>query len=417
MIARGLNKDCACSTLDKALLEKEFSRHPDLKSFYQDLKATRPHLFSNTSVFLSQKDFDQLTHFSQVLEKTIQNSTFQSMVLSYAPEIAQKASLQKGVFMGLDFHLNEDGPKLIEINTNAGGAYLNLLLARAHVSCCQEMNEVVQPSGKFSQMEEEFYEMFMQEWKLQHPEQKLKKLAIVDDAPANQYLFPEFLLFQKLLSQQGVKVLIVDGSEFKFENGKLTHENETIDLIYNRLTDFYLEDEKHRAIKDAYLGQAVVLTPNPHHHALYAHKANLTLLSDAEKLSLFGLSPEEQQLLLSALPQTIMVTENNADTLWSQRASWFFKPVRGYGSKATYRGDKLTTRVWGEIKQSSYVAQRLIPPAKRIVRIGESTNDLKNDIRLYTYGGKVQLMCARLYEGQTTNFRTEGGGFAPVLIV
>jgi hypothetical protein len=26
----------------------------------------------------------------------------------------------------------------------------------------------------------------------------------------------------------------------------------------------------------------------------------------------------------------------------------------------------------------------------------------------------VQLVCARLYQGQTTNFRTPGGGFAPV---
>ena len=26
----------------------------------------------------------------------------------------------------------------------------------------------------------------------------------------------------------------------------------------------------------------------------------------------------------------------------------------------------------------------------------------------------IQLVCARLYEGQTTNFRTAGGGFAPV---
>jgi hypothetical protein len=29
----------------------------------------------------------------------------------------------------------------------------------------------------------------------------------------------------------------------------------------------------------------------------------------------------------------------------------------------------------------------------------------------------VQLLAARTYQGQTTNFRTEGGGFAPVLQV
>ncbi len=39
---------------------------------------------------------------------------------------------------------------------------------------------------------------------------------------------------------------------------------------------------------------------------------------------------------------------------------------------------------------------------------------LKLDLRNYAYDGRVQLVAARLYQGQTTNFRTAGGGFAPV---
>jgi hypothetical protein len=39
---------------------------------------------------------------------------------------------------------------------------------------------------------------------------------------------------------------------------------------------------------------------------------------------------------------------------------------------------------------------------------------LKADLRCYTYAGEVKLVTARLYQGQTTNFRTPGGGFAPV---
>jgi hypothetical protein len=36
-------------------------------------------------------------------------------------------------------------------------------------------------------------------------------------------------------------------------------------------------------------------------------------------------------------------------------------------------------------------------------------------VRNYVYEGEVLLRAARLYEGQTTNFRTPGGGFAPVI--
>ena len=39
---------------------------------------------------------------------------------------------------------------------------------------------------------------------------------------------------------------------------------------------------------------------------------------------------------------------------------------------------------------------------------------LKVDLRNYVYDGEVLLIAARLYQGQTTNFRTPGGGFAPV---
>jgi len=39
---------------------------------------------------------------------------------------------------------------------------------------------------------------------------------------------------------------------------------------------------------------------------------------------------------------------------------------------------------------------------------------LKFDLRDYVYDGRVQWLAARLYQGQTTNFRTPGGGFAPV---
>lgn len=68
--------------------------------------------------------------------------------------------------------------------------------------------------------------------------------------------------------------------------------------------------------------------------------------------------------------------------------------------------------MWGEILASSYVAQELVLPSAR--RIDTQTS-MKVDVRNYVYDGRVQLLAARLYQGQTTNMRTAGGGFAPVL--
>jgi hypothetical protein len=49
--------------------------------------------------------------------------------------------------------------------------------------------------------------------------------------------------------------------------------------------------------------------------------------------------------------------------------------------------------------------------------VGDETVARKVDVRLYTYDGRPLLAAARLYQGQTTNFRTEGGGFAPVFFL
>lgn len=70
-------------------------------------------------------------------------------------------------------------------------------------------------------------------------------------------------------------------------------------------------------------------------------------------------------LLADAVPTTVEVTPDNADDLWQRRRDLFFKPAGGYGSKAAYRGDKLTRGVWARIAAGGCVAQRFAPPGER----------------------------------------------------
>jgi hypothetical protein len=113
-----------------------------------------------------------------------------------------------------------------------------------------------------------------------------------------------------------------------------------------------------------------------------------------------------------------LVRAEDAEQWWAERKQWFFKPVSGYGGKGAYRGEKLTKRVFEEILQSEYVAQRLAVPGERKVCVqANPPQSLKYDVRCYVYDGTIQLIAARLYQGQTTNFRTPGGGFAQVRLV
>jgi uncharacterized circularly permuted ATP-grasp superfamily protein len=120
---------------------------------------------------------------------------------------------------------------------------------------------------------------------------------------------------------------------------------------------------------------------------------------------------------LAGVPRTVLVTNDNSQALWAARKKLFFKPAGGHGSKAVYRGDKLTKGPWAEIIRGGYVAQDFAAPSERMIKLDGTAERRKMDVRLYTYDGQNLLTTARLYQGQTTNFRTPGGGFAPVFVI
>jgi hypothetical protein len=262
--------------------------------------------------------------------------------------------------------------------------------------------------------EDEVLRMFRSEWRLARAERPLERIAIVDDEPAAQYLHPEFLLFRELFERAGLAAVVVDPRELRHADGRLWHGTTPIDLVYNRLTDFTLAGEASAALRAAYVANDVVVTPHPRAHALHADKRNLVLLCDAARLGALGVGDDDARVLAAGIPRTVLVDPAAGDDWWRDRKRWFFKPVDGYGGKAAYRGDKLTRGTWQRILERPYVAQAIVPPSERTIEVGGVEQQLKLDLRNYVYDGRVQLVAARLYQGQTTNFRTAGGGFAPV---
>jgi hypothetical protein len=405
--AAGLNKSCYCKTLNRDLL----SQLLQADSLTNEIFTSHPQLFANTAVFISDQQQKQIQAILQAIETVIHLPGFQSQLISQE----QPRNSARGVFVGVDFHINDAGPKVIEINTNAGGGFLNAALLAAQTACCEVLNPAV---PKIEQdLQKNFVEMFREEWRLARGDAALQNMVILDQSPDTQFLYPEFRVAQKVLQSAGINCWILDPSDLRWDGQVLFYQQYKIDAIYNRLTDFSLSQIEHQDLRQAYDRDAVLITPNPWHHAIYADKRNLILLSDAELLRKSGATESDIDLLINAIPKTVLVTADKADQLWQNRKQLFFKPAMGYGSKAAYRGDKITSKVWQEILQGDYIAQALVPPAQRGMLLDQQTTELKMDIRAYAYQGKLQLLAARLYQGQTTNFRTAGGGFAPVFVV
>jgi hypothetical protein len=416
-----LNRECFCITVDPAALRRELEFDPATRDLYATLTATHPHLFARNPIFVGRGDVAAMQGLIDAVEVVVRLPQYREAVLAWAPAIARFDPGTVGALSSFDFHLTPSGPKLIEINTNAGGAFLSAALARAQRACCAPVLESIEQSpgvpAEVASLPDRLIEMFLAEWRRQRGrEAVLRRVAIVDEAPGQQYLYPEFLLAAHVFRSHGIDAVICDPAALAVERGVLRHASGAIDLVYNRLTDFGLEEPAHATLRQAYLEGIAVVTPHPRAHALYADKRNLALLGDMGRLREWGVSPATRDVLAAAIPKTELVTVERADELWARRRGLFFKPVSGFGGKATYRGEKLTRRVWSEIVAGDYVAQALVPPSSRSVRLdaGPAASTMKLDLRCYVYDGRVLSLAARLYQGQVTNFRTPGGGFATV---
>ena len=410
-----LNRDCFCFSLDRDALAHALDAELGQPGRSALMRERCPSVFAAQPVFVAAPQLQRIAQVVRAVESVVALPAFREQALAAAPAIARLgAGGALGVFFGYDFHLDRGRLGLIEINTNAGGAMLNAMLARAQRSCCAAMDAMVPTRASVAAFEQRLVDMFRQEWRLAGNERPLTSIAIVDEAPERQYLYPEFLLFQRLFERHGLRAVIADPAALQWRDGALWHGALAIDLVYNRLTDFYLEQPDSAALREAYEQQCVVLTPHPQAHALYADKRQLALFSDAARLHALGVPEATRQVLLENVPHTEVVKAADGDRLWAARRGLFFKPVAGYGSRAAYRGDKLTKRVWEEILAGDYVAQAIMPPGERLIEDEDTAQTMKFDLRAYAYGGEVQWVAARLYQGQTTNFRTPGGGFAPV---
>lgn len=368
-----------------------------------DLAGKRAH----TDIAIGAGDVARMNDVVAAVHDVLENPVYQEAALARAPEIARRAPQRvAGLFSGFDFHLTSDGPRLIEINTNAGGAFFGVLLDDA---AARAGDAQARPQSHWAQI---FMRHIREEWSLAgHGE--LRAVAIVDDAPDDQFLRLEFQLAARMLRDEGIEAVIADPRALSFRDGRLWCGALAIDLVYNRLTSFALDRDVDHALRDALVHGAAVVSPDPRNHALLACKHNLVRLRDDEFLRAAGVDGRVRATLQSAVPKTVALTTENEPSLWAERSKYYFKPSSGFGSRAVYDGAKLTANTWQQIAaDGSYVAQDRVE-APRVDVDGVA---MRYDVRTFAYGREAFMRLARVYRGQTTNFRTPGGGFAPVRV-
>lgn len=362
---------------------------------------------SRVTAYLAHRDLRQMLRLVRVLFRLSQSETYRSLVVPQVPAVARFNPGHAALMMGYDFHLTANGPRLIEVNTNAGGGYIAWL--------SEQLAGKVSFASLADRFQQRLLQSFKQEWRdFSGIDQPLKRVVIVDEELEQQMLLPEMVECCNWLGQHGIDAHIASPDQLQVCSEGVYSRGEKIDLIYNRHCDFFLETDAMKALKAAYLARSICLSPNPFTYGLLADKRRMTLWSDPAMLENLDLSIADQQLLLEMVPVSFLLSEQCRDDVWSRRKQLIFKPVTRFGGRGVLMGRGITKQRFADLDPETTLVQEVIAPS---VAVSESGQEFKLDLRLFVYRDHLLGVGARMYQGQMTNLRTEGGGFAPVRIV
>jgi len=347
-------------------------------------------LASEAPITIPQADFNAMFEFAKSVFRLKQNQAYVEKLESTLPEAARIRPDAPGILMGFDFHLTAEGPKLIEINNNAGGLYIG--------------NGKWLPQPGIAQFESSFesrvLSMFPATW---------KTIAIVDENIEQQFMYPEMQAYGKLLESDGRKVFLANPEDIEKREGGLYINSARIDAIYNRHTDFYLESNAMSHIKKAYLAGQVQINPHPRSYALLGDKSRM---SDWWHQGLLegAISSDEIDRIRAIVPETHLMHEYDLERAWQERKSWVFKPSARHGGKGVLLGKAMSRKRFDALNVSESVMQRFVP-ASQVEINGKA---FKFDVRLYTQAERLIALAGRAWQGQVTNFRSEGSGWVPL---
>lgn len=358
---------------------------------------------SPATVTVPRPDLHRMVRLVRLLDRLAGTAVYRAAVARQAPAVARFDPGHAAVMMGYDFHLTAAGPRLIEVNTNAGGVLPAWLAGHPGTPWPARLKERLLATFA-AEMQDQSHGVST----------RPRRIVIIDENPPQQFLYPEMQAFAGLFGEWGVPAAIADPAELTASAAGVFLAGERVDLVYNRHCDFTLDTPPLAGLRAAYLAGSVCLTPNPFAYALLADKRRLVQWRDETLLTACGVSDAGRRLMLEVVPECLLLAAADREQLWRERDGWVFKPVDRFGSRGVLVGEKMTRGRFEQLDPVTTLVQRLVPPSTTEV---PGFGPMKTDLRLYAYRNRILGVTARLYRGQVTNLRTEGGGFAAVKIV
>jgi hypothetical protein len=270
------------------------------------------------------------------------------------------------------FFVSEDELKFTEFNaeTPAGSAYTDtltpLVLTMPAMRAFQRRYRVV-PLPTMPSVHNALLDAYRQFAGTNEP----PRIAVLDwrEVPT----FNEFVLFEHFFHSLGLECKIIDPREVEYRDGKLTHGDYHITLIYKRVL---INELLERGGRDHPVVRAVcdgsVCMVNPFRCKPLYKKASLAVLSDDRNRRLF--SADELRAIHAFIPWTRVVEERHTECdrqsvdlvpfILANRERFVLKPNDDYGGKGIVLGWTVDAAAWEQAVRSAlttpYVVQQRV---------------------------------------------------------
>ena len=340
----------------------------------------------------------EIDDFIRVFENVTTRPVWQESVIGSSGHNLPAKRPEVCFFSAWDFHLPPEGPwQVIEFNDNGSGLlYAGLINESFHALMeppGQATLEAPPPAADLARRIKQMVRREAEEFFGAMP----KGLFLILDEPEaleRGKFRPEMEMLRDLFREEGWPAEVGSTAGLRWDGEELQYDGRPVSFIVNRSTDFFLEKETTRSLRDAFLNGSVYVAPNPFTYGTRSDKRLLEFLSLPSWDGELGIEAREREVLSRHIPETHLLRADNLDAIVENRHEFVFKPIRSHASRGFLPSARVgRSRLQRLVRKGEgYVAQRKVG-RPRLHLDGDSY--VWADLRVWAYRGERVLLSGR----------------------
>ena len=340
----------------------------------------------------------EIDGFIRVFEDVTTRPVWQESVVGSSGQRVPTRRREVCFFSAWDFHLPPDGPwQVIEFNDNGSGLlYAGLINETFHALLDPDRQALLETPPSAAALRQHIKQMVRREAEEFFGAVPDGTFLILDEPEAldRGKFGGEMGMLRDLFREEGWAAEVASTAELRWDGERLWRDGAPVSFIVNRSTDFFLEKENTRPLRDAFLHGGVYVAPNPFTYATRSDKRLLEFLSLPDWDRELGIEAGERAVLGRHIPETRLLRAENIGAISEQKDRFVFKPMRSHASRGFLPSGRVgRSRLQRLVRRGEdYVAQRKVGRPR--IPLGDD-GEVWADLRVWAYRGQRVLLSGR----------------------